>query len=123
MIITTRYRSIDTPVGMVEPEELENFVKSLWLDGNSLASSSKIRDTIVIDQKFDYLYRRESGEFVAVVVNSDGSTTETEFDLHKNPSQTLINRRQRRQLGLFTKRTSNGHKRIQSLRRKPCVTQ
>ncbi|MBR4265405.1 MAG: hypothetical protein IKQ46_05030, partial [Bacteroidales bacterium] len=89
-IITTRYRSIDTPVGMVEPEELANYVKSLWLDGNSLATSSKIRDTIVIDQKFDYLYRRESGEFVAVVVNSDGSTTETEFDLHKNPSQTLI---------------------------------
>ncbi|MBQ9214268.1 MAG: hypothetical protein IJ150_10080, partial [Bacteroidales bacterium] len=89
-IITTRYRSIDTPVGMVEPEELANYVKSLWLDGNSLATSSKIRDTIVIDQKFDYLYRRESGEFVAVVVNNDGSTTETEFDLHKNPSQTLI---------------------------------
>ncbi len=89
-IITTRYRSIDTPVGMVEPEELANYVKSLWLDGNSLATSSKIRDTIVINQKFDYLYRRESGEFVAVVVNDDGSTTETEFDLHKNPSQTLI---------------------------------
>jgi hypothetical protein len=89
-IITTRYRSIDTPVGMVEPEELANYVKSLWLDGNSLATSSKIRDTIVIDQKFDYLYRRENGEFVAVIVNSDGSTTETEFDLHKNPSQTLI---------------------------------
>ena len=55
-----------------------------------MATSSKIRDTIVIDQKFDYLYRRESGEFVAVVVNNDGSTTETEFNLHKNPSQTLI---------------------------------
>ena len=89
-IITTRYRSIDTPVGMIEPEELANYVKSLWLDGNSLATSSKIRDTIVIDQKFDYLYRRENGEFVAVVVNDDGSTTETEFNLHKNPSQTLI---------------------------------
>ena len=55
-----------------------------------MVTSSKNRVTIVIDQKFDYLYRRESGEFVAVVVNSDGSTTETEFDLHKNPSQTLI---------------------------------
>ena len=90
MIITTRYRSIDTPGGMVEPEELENFVKSLWLDGNSLSTSSKIRDTIVFDQKFDYLYRAENGNFVAVVVNADGSTTESEIDIRKNPSQSLI---------------------------------
>ncbi|MBR4264834.1 MAG: hypothetical protein IKQ46_02135 [Bacteroidales bacterium] len=89
-IITTRYRSIDTPVGMVEPEELANYVKSLWLDGNSLATSSKIRDTIVIDQKFDYLYHRENVEFVSVVVNDDGSTTESEIDIRKNLSQSLI---------------------------------
>jgi hypothetical protein len=28
--------------------------------------------------------------FVAVVVNADGSTTECEIDIRKNPSQTLI---------------------------------
>ncbi|MBQ3618996.1 MAG: hypothetical protein II939_12655 [Bacteroidales bacterium] len=31
-------------------------IKSLWLDANSVATSSKIRDTIVIKEKFDYLY-------------------------------------------------------------------
>ena len=30
-IITTRYRSIDTPGGMVEPEEHGNFVKRFGL--------------------------------------------------------------------------------------------
>ncbi len=29
--------------------------------------SPKIRDTIVIDQKFDYLYRRENGTLVALL--------------------------------------------------------
>ena len=82
--IYNRYLSIDTPGGMVEPEELTNFIKSLCLDGNSMVTSSKIKDIIVIDQKFDYLYRRESGEFVA------------KFNY----------RRQKRQFGLFTKRTS-----------------
>ena len=65
LIVTTRYLSIDTPGGMVELDELANFVKSLCLYENSLATSSKIKDTIVIDQKFDYIYRRENGEFVA----------------------------------------------------------
>jgi len=45
---------------------------------------------LVIDQKFDYLYRAENGNFVAVVVNADGSTTESEIDIRKNPSQSLI---------------------------------
>lgn len=31
-------------------------INSLWLDANSVATSSKIRDTIVIKEKFDYLY-------------------------------------------------------------------
>ncbi|MBO7595445.1 MAG: hypothetical protein J6T70_00155 [Bacteroidales bacterium] len=31
-------------------------IKSLWLDANSVATSSKIRDTIVIKEKIDYLY-------------------------------------------------------------------
>ena len=55
-----------------------------------MVTSSKIKNTIVIAQKFDYLYRAENGNFVAVVVNPDGSTTESEIDIRKNPSQTLI---------------------------------
>ena len=41
-------------------------------------------------KKFDYLYHRENVEFVSVVVNDDGSTTESEIDIRKNPSQSLI---------------------------------
>ena len=72
------------------PTRLKNYVQEVWLDANSLATSSKIRDTIVIDQKFDYLYRRENGDFVAVIVNDDGSTTETDVYPYKTPAQTLI---------------------------------
>ena len=71
-IVTTRYLSIDTPGGMVEPEELGNFVKSLWLDGNSLAISSKIKDTVLIDQKFDYLYRAEKTVSLSQSLITDG---------------------------------------------------
>ena len=56
VVITTRYRSIDLPGYVANPDEIQRYVKSLWLDANSVATSSKIRDTIVIKEKFDYLY-------------------------------------------------------------------
>ena len=46
-----KYKERNINSGIVEPEKLGNFVKSLWLDGNSLATSSKIKDTVIIDQK------------------------------------------------------------------------
>jgi len=75
---------------VVDPEEVVNCVKELWQDGNSLATSTKIRDTIVIKEKFDYLYANENGKLIAVVVNNDGSTTETEVNPYKSPNQCLI---------------------------------
>ena len=90
IIITTRYESIDTPIGMVEPEALQQYVKSLWLDANSVATSSKIKDTIVIKEKFDYLYRNEDGEYMAVIVHPDGSTEETKANTFGSPNQCLV---------------------------------
>ena len=90
VVITTRYRSIDLPGYVANPDEIQRYVKSLWLDANSVATSSKIRDTIVIKEKFDYLYTAADGTLYAVVVNSDGTTTETEVHTNKNTSQCLI---------------------------------
>ena len=90
IIISTRYESIDTPIGMVEPEALQQYVKSLWLDANSVATSSKIKDTIVIKEKFDYLYRNEDGEYMAVIVHPDGSTEETKANTFGSPNQCLV---------------------------------
>ncbi|MDD6001658.1 MAG: hypothetical protein PUC50_05645, partial [Bacteroidales bacterium] len=90
VVITTRYRSIDLPGYVANPDEIQRYVKSLWLDANSVASSSKIRDTIVIKEKFDYLYTAADGTLYAVVVNSDGTITETEVHTNKNTSQCLI---------------------------------
>ena len=90
-VIATSFQSLDLPGGVIEPDEIARFVKESWLDGNSLATSSKIRDTIVIKEKFDYLYRTENGGYVAVVVNPDGTTTETEVtSMSRRPGQTLV---------------------------------
>ncbi len=90
VIITTRYRNIEIPGFVVDPDEIQRYVKSLWLDANSVATSSKIRDTIVIDEKFDYLYIADDGTLYAVVVNPDGTTNETAVHTNKSTSQCLI---------------------------------
>ena len=90
VIITTRYRNIEIPGFVVDPDEIQRYVKSLWLDANSVATSSKIRDTIVIDEKFDYLYIADNGTLYAVVVNPDGTTNETAVHTNKSTSQCLI---------------------------------
>lgn len=66
---------------------------ALMLIVNSLHAQNlgtKIRDTIVIKEKFDYLCASRTGEIIAVVVNPDGSTTEEVVDFYKTPSQSLI---------------------------------
>lgn len=65
-------------------------IKDLWLNGNSLATCTKIRDTIVIKEKFDYLYANENGNIMAVSVNPDGSVTESVVDFYKSPNQCLV---------------------------------
>ncbi|MBO7142869.1 MAG: hypothetical protein J6V76_07160 [Bacteroidales bacterium] len=90
VVITTRYRSIDLPGYVADPDEIQRYVKEIWLDANSVATSSKIRDTIVIPEKFDYLYAADDGTLYAVVVNPDGTVTETEVRTNKSTSQCLV---------------------------------
>ena len=90
VVITTRYRSLDLPGYVVDPDEIQRYVKGLWLDANSVATSSKIRDTIVIKEKFDYLYAADDGTLYAVVVNPNGTVTETKVSTNKSTSQCLV---------------------------------
>ena len=90
IVLTTNFSSHDIPGFVADPDQIKDYVHNLWLDANSVATGTTIKDTIVIDQKFDYLLRNESGQIVAVVVDSDGNTEESVVDFYKTPSQTLV---------------------------------
>ncbi len=89
IILTTRYRSEDIPGFVADPEEIKKYVHELVNNAHMAATDNKIRDTILINQKFDYLYA-ENGRLKAVVVDNNGEPQVTDVTPDKPYSQSLI---------------------------------
>ena len=89
IILTTRYRSEDIPGFVADPEEIKKYVHELVNNAHMAATDNKIRDTILINQKFDYLYA-ENGRLMAVVVDKNGEPQVTDVTPDKPYSQSLI---------------------------------
>ena len=90
VIIETSYKSHKLPGNVVKPEEISEYVKNFWLDANRAATSTKINDTIVIAEKFDYLYADENHDLIAVNIDENGDVTETKLDIYKSVNQCII---------------------------------
>ena len=89
IILTTRYRSEDIPGFVADPEEIKKYAHELVNNAHMAATDNKIRDTILINQKFDYLYA-ENGRLKAVVVDKNGEPQVTDVTPDKPYSQSLI---------------------------------
>jgi hypothetical protein len=90
VIIETNYKSHKLPGYVVKPEEVKEYVKNIWLDANNVSTSTKIQDTIVIPEKFDYLYADENRDLIAVNIDENGDFTETKLDIYKSVNQCII---------------------------------
>ncbi|MBO4371802.1 MAG: hypothetical protein J5826_02610, partial [Bacteroidales bacterium] len=89
IVLTTRYRSEDIPGFVADPEEVVNYAKELFTNVNMALTDNKIRDTILLNQKFDYLYT-ENGRLMAVVVDKNGEPKSTDVTPERSYSQCLI---------------------------------
>ena len=83
-------QSANIPGFIADSEALQKYVNELVNNVNMAVTDNKIRDTILINQKFDYLYTADDGTLYAVVVNSNGTVTETKVSTNKSTSQCLV---------------------------------
>ena len=89
IVLTTRYKSEDIPDFVADPEEIKKYVNELINNVNMAITDNTIRDTIVINQKFDYLYT-ENGRLKAVVLDDNGEPNVTDVTPEKSFTQALI---------------------------------
>ncbi len=86
----TRYADTEIPGFVADAEAIAEYVRGLNTDLHSVKTSSKIRDTIVIPEKFDYLCTDSDGRILAAVVKPDGTITMQEITTNKTPYNSLV---------------------------------
>ena len=88
-MITTRYKSEDIPGFVADPEEIKKYVNELINNVNMAITDNTIRDTILVNEKFDYLYT-ENGRLMSVVFDENGEPKTKDVTPEKSFSQALI---------------------------------